>query len=216
MRDCVLSTETEECLQSVWGAGGSAAAGSWRRGLCPACSFSPHLLSLQSWLPIWLPQPAAFLICPPTRSAGAGSRAPVVPGKRRGRAPAPSGSLLSAARVAAALGRDCRRGVVLGGGLPLWGRKIRALPLEPSHPLSFWALLGRVREATGEAWVLTAPGRPLPACAPQQAATHGRELRPASREGALPQTREGPRTGGGGARGRGARHPGTFPPRGAG
>lgn len=205
-RGAVRAAPEPECLRFVWGASGSAAENR-RRGPCPACSLSPHLLSQPSWLPISPPQPAASLICPPTRPPGAGSRASVVPGKQRGRAPAPSGSLLSTTRVAAAVGRDCGRGVVLGGCYS-GGGQIRTLPL--------WARLGRVRAATGEAWVPAAPRRPPPACAPQQAATHGLQWRPASREGARPQTREGPRTGGGGARGRGPRHPGTFPPWGAG
>lgn len=122
VRGCARSAGTEKRLRSFWGASGSAAARSRQRGLCSACSLSPHLLSQPSWLPICPPQPAAFLICPPTRPPGAGSRAPVVPGKQRGRAPAPSGSLLSVARVAAALGGDC--GAESGfGGLLLWGEK---------------------------------------------------------------------------------------------
>lgn len=65
-RGCARSAGIGECLRFVWGASGSAAENR-RRCPCPACSLSPHLLTQPSWLPISPPQPAASLICPPTR-----------------------------------------------------------------------------------------------------------------------------------------------------
>lgn len=200
-RGCARSAGIGECLRFVWGASGSAAENR-RRCPCPACSLSPHLLSQPSWLPISPPQPAASLICPPTRSLvparpwflGSSEEEPQRP-------PA-----LFCPRLA-----WLRQWEETAGGEWFWGAATRV-----GGKSAHCHCLGRVRAATGEAWVPAAPRRPPPACAPQQAATHGREWRPASREGARPQTREGPRTGGGGARGRGPRHPGTFPPWGAG
>lgn len=122
------------------------------------------------------------------------------------------GLSLSTAPLAVALERDCEWGV-LGGLLP----RGKSTPSPPQT--SFPARLGRARTAAGEAGGLAAPRHPPLAGAPHPAATAGPEkaARPGrDGRGLARRVGRGRCRPGGGARGRGPRHPGTFPRQGPG
>lgn len=154
-------------------------------------------------------RPASLSARPPTSPVWVPAR-PRVPGSRARGSRRPRD--LCPRFPATALGRDYGRGVILG--LLLQGKSAPSLP-QPS----FRVRVGRARAATGEGRGLAVGGaHPQPAPRTPQPPRGGRRRRGRGGTGGGLARRAGRGRSrpGGGARGRGPRRPGTFPPLGPG